>query len=601
VNPTNLDNRKYMFWGFLIVIGIIYTARLFALQIVDSTYKENAESNALLRKTIYPSRGLIYDRNGELLVYNRPAYDVMITMRETEAFDTLAFCNIVNITKEDFRKRIVDIKKGRGYSSYTPQLLIAQLSPREYGILQEQLYRYPGFDVQARILREYSFPNAAHILGSIGEVSQKDIDKDAYYKRGDYSGRDGIESTYEEHLRGVKGAEIFLRDSRGRIQGRANHGEDDKRPTSGESLTLSIDIALQAYGELLMQGKIGSAVAIEPATGEILAMVSNPGFDPSLLVGRERGKNYAALVKNPHKPLMNRATQATYSPGSTFKTVQALVALHEGAITPETLFPCNGPGSSPIKCTHHHGSPVALLNAVEQSCNPYFWQAYQRLLTKDGSSELKNNYDKWREDMLSFNLGRKFDSDIYQQVSGNIPTREFYDRVYGGRWNAMTIRSNSIGQGEVLLTPLQMANTVSIIANRGFYCEPHLARVDSFGVKIQTNVEQQYFEPVVEGMWRVCEFGTGRWYKIPDVPMCGKTGTVQNSRGKDHSIFVGFAPKDNPTIAIAVVVENAGFGATWANPIASLMMEKYLKRDIAPERKFIEERMTAANFMGGAE
>ena len=595
MNPQNFENRKYIFWGIVLLIGIIYTARLFVLQIFDSTYKENADSNALLQKTLYPSRGLIYDRNGELLVYNRPAYDVMITMREVEPFDTLAFCAIVDITKADFIKRIADLKKLRGYSRYTPQLLIAQLSPQEYGRLQEQLYRYPGFDVQERIVREYKYPNAAHILGSIGEVSKSDIEKDAYYRRGDYAGRDGIEYTYEDRLRGTKGAEIFLRDSKGRIQGRYNDGEDDKVPIPGENLYLSIDIELQAYGEQLMQGKIGSAVAIEPETGEILAMVSNPTFDPSLLVGRERSKNYAALVANPHKPLMNRATQATYSPGSTFKPIQALVALHEGAITPQTLFPCNGPGSQPIKCTHFHGSPVALLGAVEQSCNPYFWQTYQRLLTKDGAAHIKDNYKIWRADMLRFNLGRKFDSDIYQQVSGNIPSAEFYDKIYDGRWNAMTVRSNSIGQGEVLLTPLQMANTMAIIANRGFFRVPHLARLDTFNIEIPTEIETEHFATVVEGMWRVCKFGTGRWYQIPDVEMCGKTGTVQNNRGKDHSVFVGFAPMDNPKIAIAVVVENAGFGATWANPIASLMMEKYLHRDIAPGRKAIEERMIKAN------
>lgn len=582
--------------GLVLLIGMIYTIRLFSLQILDSSYGDAATSNALLNKTIYPSRGLIYDRNGVLLVYNRPAYDVMVTMREVEPFDTLDFCRTVNITKEQFIKRIADVKKSVGYSRYTSQLLIAQLSPREYGELQEKLYRFPGFEVRERILREYVYPNAAHILGSIGEVSKKDIENDGYYRQGDYAGRDGIEHTYEEHLRGVKGAEILLRDSRGRIQGRYNNGADDISPVPGKNLKLTIDIELQAYGEQLMQGKIGSIVAIEPETGEILAMVSNPTFDPALLVGRERSKNYAALVQNRHKPLMNRATQATYSPGSTFKLLQALVALHEGAITPQTLFSCHGKASQPIRCTHSHGSPVALLNAVEQSCNPYFWQAYQRLLTKDGSARIKDNYDIWRKNMLSFNLGRKFESDLYQQVSGNIPSREFYDRVYGGRWNAMTIRSNSIGQGEILLTPLQMANSMAIIANKGYYKVPHLAK-DSFDVQIPTTIEHEHFATVIEGMWRVCKFGTGRHYQVPGIDMGGKTGTVENSRGKDHSMFVGFAPIENPKIAIAVAVENAGFGATWANPVASLMIEKYLNREVSPDRKHIEERMVNANFM----
>ncbi len=591
----NLDNRKYVFIGFVLFIGLIYTLRLFTLQILDPSYKEKGESNAILNKTLYPSRGLVYDRNDSLLVYNKPTYDVMITMREVEDFDTLDLCRTINITKEQFITRLADVKKTAGYSRYTPQLLVAQLSAREYGELQEKLYRFSGFEVRERILREYMYPNAAHILGSIGEVSPRDIEKDPYYKPSDYAGRDGIEYTYEEHLRGIKGAEKLLRDSRGRIQGKYNNGADDISPTPGENLQLTIDIVLQAYGEVLMQGKIGSIVAIEPETGEILAMVSNPTFDPALLVGRERSKNYAALVRNKNKPLMNRATQATYSPGSTFKTVQALVALHEGAITPQTLFACNGKNSQPIRCTHSHGSPVALLNAIEQSCNPYFWQAYQRVLTKGGNAQIKNNYNEWRENMLSLNLGRKFDSDLYQQVGGNIPSR-YYDRIYGGRWNAMTIRSNSIGQGEVLLTPLQMANTMAIIANRGYYRVPHLAK-GRFEEKIPTTIEQEHFATVIEGMWRVCEYGTGRHYKIPGIAMCGKTGTVQNSRGKDHSMFVGFAPMDNPKIAIAVAVENAGFGATWANPIASLMMEKYLNREISPEKKPVEERMMGANFM----
>ena len=594
----NLENRKYAFWSFIIIIGIIFTARLFVLQIIDSSYNDKADNNAFLHKTIYPSRGLIYDRNGILLVYNRPAYDVMITIREVEPFDTLDFCNTVNYTKEQFIRRIADIqdrRKNRGYSRWVPQLLIAQLSPQEYGELQEKLYRFPGFEVRERILREYKFPNAAHILGSIGEVSREDIERDPYYRQGDYAGRDGVEFTYEKHLRGIKGAEIFLRDSRGRLQGRFNNGENDKSPTPGENLHLSIDIELQAYGELLMQNKIGSIVAIEPETGEILAMVSNPTYNPASLVGRARGDAYKALEQNPHKPLMNRATQATYSPGSTFKPIQALVGLQEGVITPSTAYPCGGPGAKPIKCMGSHGG-ISLLPSIQRSCNPYYWHLFNNLLNKRGAT-LKQNYQRWRDDMLSLNLGRKFDSDIYSQVSGNIPSVEYYDRIYGGRWNAMTVRSNSIGQGEVLLTPLQMANVMAIIANRGFYRVPHLARLDTFNIKIPTAIEQQHFDPVKEGMALVMTAGTGARQQVPGLSMGGKTGTTQNSRGKDHSMFVGFAPVENPKIAIAVAVENAGFGGTYAAPIASLMMEMFIKREISPSRKETEERMINANLM----
>lgn len=582
-----LQNRRWIIAGIITVVVLIYIARLFSLQIIETRYKQGAESNAFLRKTIYPPRGLVYDRNNKLLVYNKPAYDVALIMREIHDLDTLAFCRALNLSKEYFIERIAEIKdrrKNLGYSSYTPQVFMSQLSIEDIANFQENLYKFRGFYIQNRTLREYTYPHGAHILGSIGEVSRRNIEADSYYRQGDYAGRDGIEYTYESSLRGVKGVEILLRDSKGRIQGNYRNGEMDEAPKAGTDLYLTIDIELQQLGEQLMNGKVGSAVAIDPSSGEILAMVSNPAFDPSLLVGRQRSVNYASLVKDPTKPLMNRATQAQYSPGSTFKPIQALVLQQMGGITERSLFPCNGPGSSPIKCSHHHGSPVGLLNAIEQSCNPYFWYGFRAAIEKEGYGEknllFKKHYQEWIDAMKSFGLGQKFaDSDIFEQTSGNIPSQKFYNRYYGETgWRAMTIRSLSIGQGEVLVTPLQLANSMAAIANKGYYITPHLNANDTMQVRRhQTVVDSSYFPVVIEGMWRVFEYGTGRHYKIPDISMCGKTGTVENSRGKDHSLFVGFAPRENPTIAVAVVVENAGFGATWAAPIASLMMEKYLK------------------------
>lgn len=599
INDT-LQNRRWVIAGVFSAFVLLYIIQLFSLQIVETKYKTGAESNALLKKTIFPPRGLIYDRNNTLLVYNKPAYDIVLIMREIRDLDTLDFCRSLNISKSYFDNRIAEIKdrkKNLGYSSYTPQLFMTQLNSEHIATFQQSMYKYPGFYVQNRTLREYAYPNAAHIFGSIGEVSWNDIEKDPYYKQGDYSGRDGVEYTYEKSLRGKKGVEILLRDSRGRIKGKYRDGEMDEAPIAGSNLMLTIDINLQKIGEELLNGKIGSAVAIEPKTGEILAMVSNPGYDPSILVGRSRSANYISLIKDPAKPLMNRATQATYSPGSTFKPIQALVCLELDGITDRTLFGCNGKNSSPIKCTHSHGSPVTLLNAIEQSCNPYFWNAFKSTLEKDGYGEknvaFKNNYQQWVDAMYSFGLGHRFeDSDVYEQSRGNIPTQKYFNRYFGETgWRALTIRSLSIGQGEVLVTPLQLANTMAVIANDGYYITPHLNKSDTMlQRKHETVVDKKHFPVVNEGMWRVFEYGTGRYFKIKDLSMCGKTGTVQNPHGKDHSLFVGFAPRENPVIAIAVVVENAGFGATWAAPIASLMMEQYIYRKI--ERKELFDRIS---------
>ena len=600
INDT-LQNRRYVIAIIMSVVIVVYILRLFSIQIIETKYKEGAESNAFLRKTQFPPRGLIYDRNHTLLVYNKPAYDITCIMREIHDLDTLSFCRALNIDKKYFINRIAEIKdrkKNLGYSSYTPQVFMTQLDIEDIATIQQSMYKYPGFFIQNRTLRDYAFPNAAHVLGNIGEVSKRRIENDEYYKPGDYAGRDGIEYTYENTLRGVKGVEILLRDAKGRIKGKYKNGEKDILPIAGENLTLTLDIQLQILGEKLMSGKVGSIVAIEPSTGEILAMVSNPAFNPSILVGRQRSKNYIALLNDPTKPLMNRATQAQYSPGSSFKPIQALVCQQMGGITEKTIFSCNGPESSPVKCTHHHGSPVSLLNAIEQSCNPYFWNAFRTTIEKDGygvkNNIFRNNYDVWVDNVKSFGLGEKFtDSDIYEQSRGYIPTQKYYNKVYRSEtgWRAITIRSNSIGQGEILATPLQLANAMSVIANMGYYITPHLNKSDSMKTKVhRSKVDEKYFPIVVEGMSRVFEFGTARLSKIEGIDMCGKTGTVQNSRGKDHSIFVGFAPRENPKIAIAVVVENAGFGSTYAAPVFSLLVEQYIKGKI--ERLELQDRVT---------
>lgn len=602
INDQNY-RRRYVISGIAIVVVLVYIIRLFYLQIIDQSTKDQADNNALVKQTIYPSRGLIYDRNGELLVFNQPIYEITMVMREMgKDWDTTAFCQCLQISRTEFDERIAEIKdkkKNRGYSRWTPQVFMSQLKKEDIATLQESQFLFPGIQIQKRTLRDYTYKAAAHVLGSVGEVNQNDIDRDSYYARGDYSGRDGLERTYEQQLRGEKGVEVLMRDSRGRMQGSYQNGALDKTAKAGTDLYTTLDIQLQLLAEELLAGKIGSAVAIEPKTGEILALVSNPSWNPKVLVGKERSKNYNQLLKDPTKPLMNRATQATYPPGSTFKTIQALVCLEQGAITPNTLYPCSGPQSTPIKCTHHHGSPVALDKAIEQSCNPYFWCAYRDLLQKDGygkdNADFRHRYELWRDAVMEFGLGQRFkDTDLREQSAGKVPNIKEYDRTYGPTgWKAITIRSLSIGQGEILVTPLQLANQAATIANEGYFITPHLNKNDSMLThRHEIGIKQKWFAEVKEGMHRVMQYGTGRWYPIEGISQAGKTGTAQNPHGKDHAIFIGFAPVEDPQIAVAVVVENAGFGATWACPVASMMMEQYLTGQV--QRKDLRKKISSA-------
>ena len=591
----NLENRRYVIGGVAIVIVFIYLVRLFTLQLMSDDYKKNADSNAFLKKVEYPSRGAITDRNGKLLVYNQPAYDIMVVMNEESGrLDTLDFCQSLGITKEFFIKRMNDIKdrrKNPGYSRFTQQLFMSQLSNQEFSVFQEKIFRFPGFYVQRRSIRQYQYPYAAHVLGDVGEVSPSDIEDDPYYQPGDYIGKLGIEKYYEKELRGEKGVQILLRDARGRIQGKYLNGKYDRRPVAGKDLTLSIDLNLQALGERLLEGKIGSIVAIEPSTGEVLAMVSSPTYDPRIMVGRSRGKSHRMLQHDLWKPLLNRSIMGLYPPGSTFKTSQALTFLSEGIVTPGTAFPCHRGfyyRGLHVGC-HSHPAPIALVDALSTSCNGYFcWGLYDMMGNRKRYRNVQDAMTTWRDYMVSMGFGYKLGIDLPGEKRGMIPNADYYDRNYHGSWNGLTIISISIGQGEVTLTPLQIANLGATIANRGYYYVPHVVRkvkgepLDTlYTRRHQTKASARAYDYVVAGMRSSALKGTCRRLAQYDFEACGKTGTAQN-RGHDHSVFMGFAPMNKPKIAIAVYVENGGWGADYGVPIGGLMMEQYLHGKLSP-------------------
>ena len=593
-NDYRYENRKFVVVGIVLAIIAVFIGRLFSLQVLDDKYKEHADSNAFLNKTVYPSRGVMYDRTGKLLVSNQPAYDVMVCMRNVKDLDTLAFCQSLGITREFFDKRMADVKNRRlnpGYSSYTDQLFLSQLTAEDFAMFQEQLYKFSGFSIQRRTIRQYNYPVAGHLFGDLGEVSKKDIAKDEYYVQGDFIGKQGIESYYEKQLRGEKGKEVLLRDAYGRVKGAYMDGHMDVAPIPGKNLTLSLDIELQALAERLLQNKIGSVVAIEPSTGEVLCMASSPTFDPQMLVGRKRGENHRLLSQDKQKPLLNRAIMGTYPPGSTFKTSQALTYLQEGIITPETQFPCAlgfRHKSLRVGC-HAHSSPITLVPSLATSCNSYYcWGLYRMIgAEKYGSSQAA--LTRWKDHMVAMGFGYRLGIDLPGEARGFIPNESTYNKVYGKSWNGLTIISISIGQGEVTLTPLQIANLGATIANRGYYIPPHIVKevqdepLDSlYTTPKYTMVEKRHYETVVQGMREAVLNGTCVGANLPDIEVCGKTGTAQN-RGKDHSAFMGFAPMNNPKIAVAVYVENGGFGAVYGVPIGALIMEKYLTGTLSEE------------------
>ena len=588
-----LENRRFVIGGVAVLIVTVYIIRLFTLQLMSDDYKKNADSNAFLKKVEYPSRGIIRDRNDQLLVYNQPAYDIMVVMNEAkDRLDTLEFCQALGITKHEFDTRMETIKdrsRNPGYSRFTQQMFMSQLSDKDFSVFQEKMYRFPGFYIQRRSIRQYQYPYAAHVLGDVAEVSPSDIEADDYYQPGDYIGKLGVERSYEKQLRGEKGVQILLRDAHGRIKGSYKNGELDRRPVPGKNLTLGIDYKLQALGERLMEGKIGSIVAIEPQTGEVLCMVSSPTYDPRMMVGRKRSKSHRELSRDAWKPLLNRSIMGQYPPGSTFKTSQGLTFLSEGIITPQTPYPCyHGFVFKGLRVgCHGHGSPLSLVPALSTSCNGFFcWGLYYMIGNRKYGS-VQNAMNVWRDYMVSMGFGYKLGIDLPGEKRGLIPNANFYDRAYKKSWNALTIISISIGQGEVNLTPLQIANLGATIANRGYYITPHVVKkvegeaLDTlYTQRHYTMASREAYDYVVQGMRASALGGTCHELSRYDFEACGKTGTAQN-RGHDHSVFMGFAPMDDPKIAIAVYVENGGWGATYGVPIGGLLMEQYLHGELS--------------------
>lgn len=600
--------RRYIIVGIILSIGAIFLLRLFYVQVIQEDYKISANNNVLRFVTEYPARGIIYDRYGRLMVYNEAAYDLMVTPKEVKNLDTADLCNVLGITNEEFKERMKKIKM---YSRFKPSPFEKQISAELYGVLQEKLYKFHGFFVQSRTLRKYPDPIAAHVLGYVGEVNEKVTKKNPYYKEGDYIGITGIEQSYEKELRGRKGMKIQLVDVHNRPKGRFADGAYDTAAIAGQNIISTLDAQMQAYGEKLMQNKVGGIVAIEPKTGEILSVISSPGYDPNLLVGRERAKNYGKLLKADNLPLFNRALMAYYPPGSTFKLINALIGQQEGVLHHDTRYPCSRgwpPGGGKPKC-HPHPSPQDLPGSVQHSCNSYYAFVFRSIMQNPKYKRTEDAYAKWRDYVESFGVGNLLHSDLAQELKGNVPSIKYYNKYFGeGHWNAYTIISLSIGQGELGITPLQMANIVSIIANRGYYFTPHIIKgvgdkkylKKEFQEKHYTKIDPKYFDPIREGMDKVTS-GTASNGRIKGITVSGKTGTAQNPHGDDHSLFICYAPSEDPKIAIGIMVENAGFGNTYAVPIATLMIEKYLKPDSVTSRPELEKRMFEANLLSKAK
>ena len=605
---SNFFERKYIIQGIFIVVAAIIGARLFYLQLIDDSYLLSANNNVMRKMVIYPARGVILDRNGKVLVQNEPVYDLLVTPREVKDIDTALLCELVGIDKEGFERRMTT---ARNHSPYRASQFEKQIPSTAYAKLQEHLYKFRGFYVQNRTVRSYPDSIASQFLGYIQEVNDRDIERsNGFYRPGDYIGASGVESAYEDLLRGQRGVRNVMVDAFNRPQGIFAEGLYDTLAVAGDGLVSSLDKDLQILAEKLMRNKIGSVVAIEPATGEILTFVSSPSYDPNLMVGRERGNNYMAMLNDPYKPMFIRPTQAQYPPGSVFKVVSALTAQQAGMIDEHTVFNCPGGyhyggGRAIMRCTHVDGA-TALIKSIQRSCNTYYGFTYARMIDhrKMPSTEA---YKLWRDAVMKFGIGQPLGIDLPGEKSGLLPTEEYYTKRYGNaKWGSSYNISLSIGQGEMGITPLQMANIMAIVANRGFYYRPHLIKAigeekilkPEFTEKISAGVDAKYYEPVIEGLSRAVNVsgGTGYSVRIADIEMCGKTGTAQNPHGADHAVFFAFAPRENPKIAIAVVVENAGYGGVWAGPIASMLIEKYLK-DTVTLPKHIQDRIYDADLL----
>ena len=594
MSRNKFTERRLFFYFLFVGTTLLLLITLFGIQILNDSYKVSAENNVIKAITIYPDRGYIYDREGVLLVTNQRAYDLMVTPRQIKQLDTIALCKIIDIDLEEFNKYL---KRAKRYSTRKASLLLKEISKQTAAQLQERLYEFPGFYLQERTIRQYPERSAAHILGYVSQVPDYILKKDDYYKRNDNYGISGVESSYEKDLRGVRGTQYLIRDVWNRPKGSFEDGKYDSLAINGKDIELSIDIQLQKYAEELMRNKKGSIVAIEPATGEILTLVSSPNYDPNLLIGRSRSINFNRMYKDLDKPLFDRSLLAEYPPGSTFKLVNALIALQEGVIYDGTRFSCDEgwrfSAKLKIGC-HAHRSPLNLIESIEQSCNAYYCNTFRRIVEKYPTAS--KGYDNWREHVLSFGLGNFLNNDLYNGRKGRVPTVDFYNKQYGkGRWKAPTVISLSIGQDALVVSPIQMANMCAAIANRGHYYTPHIVReVDgaplndsTYNTPKYTSIDKKHFNTVINGMERVFtgKHGTAKTARVKGIEICGKTGTAENSHGEDHSIFIAFAPKENPQIAIAVYVENGGWGSTWAAPIASLMIEKYLTGQISNSKQ----------------
>jgi len=586
--------------GAIILVSLALIIRLFYIQVVDESYKITASNNVLRHEVQYPARGIILDRNGNRLVENQTTYYIMVVPRELKEFDTTAFCNIFKIPKEQFKATIDDIYSRRRRIGYQPVVVLKQAPAEYYAVFQEKAFNFPGFYAQARTLRAYSRPIAGNLFGYVTEVDTATIRRNPYYRSGDFIGKSGIEEAYEEHLCGKKGVSIFVRDVHNQIKKPYKEGEYDSLAVAGDDLVCTIDGDLQEYGEWLMQNKIGGVVALDPSTGEVLALISSPGIDPTLIVGVN--KNFQKMQTDPLKPLFNRAIMSPYPPGSTFKVANALIALQEEVVKPETHYSCSMGyhiGNLTVGC-HAHMSPINLRQSIQMSCNAYYCNIFRNIIDNPKYGSVEKGFEKWQEYVKSFGFGQKTGIDLPSEQMGSLPTAERYDRIHGkGRWRSLSIISLSIGQGEMGSTPLQMANFCSLIANRGYYYTPHVIKAiggksveDNYKERHYCMVDEAHFAPIIDGMYMAVHGGVGstaRSVEIPGIEMCGKTGTAQNPHGEDHSTFMCFAPRENPKIAIAVYVENAGYGATWAAPIASLMVEKYLTGEV--KRTDLEKRI----------